>query len=1088
MMHRYGLQALAVALIAVSVSAGTPVPVLDMDTVRHRMTEVVNKDKQKVPAGTVELTDGKFGKACRFTFVDGARSGFATATIPGDTSSWDSAAGLRFWVKGDGSASWGGLELIDASDFSLRYGVCFPIDSTDWTQITVPWRDVIPEMAGPLVDATGGYAPSRFRNLWFGKWYYWRDYPAHSFVIDQIELLPQAEDGDAPPVPATTGTTRVLARLKAKEPVIVVTMGDSLSDKRHWANKEHLWSEALVRQLQGQYGSEVKLVNPAMGGTTLNQNLILMPRWLRHTPQPDLVIVWSGYNDWDCGVRGPRFREYLSMGVDRIRRMTRGRADVLLATTCPAHGRWDPMNEMCRAVYEVAKEKKAGFADVATAFHAAGSPDAALKQGYWAWDKTHLGAKGHDTACTVFLQAIQSGGTADLEAATRARWHGQSTASAPRRPAVRHAVLRRHPYLLGTRAELAELARKRPEAYRRTARVARGGDGGDWERAVSQALVSAIERDGDHARRATKTAMELVNGPIRRGHVTFGHDLALDAVVYDLCFDAWTDEQRARFHAYVNATVDANVRSETHVFHNGWYGYKNWGIGLAGYATYHENPRAPAILKALEKEYRERAAPALELAGRGGGWAEGYYIHYWLYEWLFFCDVARRCEGVDYCAEAPAFYRQRAVASMFEMYPGIRIYDSRRPVPMGDGGGRQFGGDRDKALSARRMLVNAFWEDAAHQAVHTFNETTPRSSVGNYAYKDFLWRDPTVKKGDLSQFRLSHISPGPGFVYARSSWDEDATYFFFKCGERFTAHQHLDVGHFVIYKHEELVGDGGHYDGFGTPHDVNYHLRTIAHNTVLVKDPSETWPRIRAGKVTGNDGGQHHAWPHHNGAVVDPKAWQEDRRLYDIADIVAFEDRGEYMYVAGDCSRAYSSRKLEYFTRQIVFLRPGTFIVFDRVKARKPSFVKTWLLQAMRPPTSRGPHLVITNGKGRLFVQTLLPKERQLRLANGSDLYRYGGQSFPPQRSTGPAPECRIEVAPTMPASVDYFLHVLTATEAGRQDVQVATVRQKDTAVEVVIGHVKISFDTHRVGGAISFQDRPRPFIETVLLPQAAAE
>jgi len=61
------------------------------------------------------------------------------------------------------------------------------------------------------------------------------------------------------------------------------------------------------------------------------------------------------------------------------------------------------------------------------------------------------------------------------------------------------------------------------------------------------------------------------------------------------------------------------MRSETHVFHNGWYGYKNWGIGLACYATYHENARAAAILAGVKAEFRTRAAPALELAGDGGG-------------------------------------------------------------------------------------------------------------------------------------------------------------------------------------------------------------------------------------------------------------------------------------------------------------------------------------------------------------------------------------------------------------------------------------------------------------------------------------
>lgn len=636
----------------------------------------------------------------------------------------------------------------------------------------------------------------------------------------------------------------------------------------------------------------------------------------------------------------------------------------------------------------------------------------------------------------------------------------------------RHAVPTRHPRLLGSRERLQKLARERPEAYRRVARVAREQKADDHAKMISMALVCAIENDASLGQRAVQMAMKYVNGPIRKGHVTFGHDLARCAIVYDLCHPYWTPKQRQAFHDYMNKTVDANVRSETHVFHNGWYGYKNWGIGLACYATYHENDRAPAILRSLEAEWRSRAAPALELAGAGGGWAEGYYINYWLYEWLFFCEVARHCEGVDYYASAPTFFQNRAIAGMFEAYPGISTYHSRRPVPMGDGGGRVFGGDRDKALSARRILVNHFRDDRNHQAVHAFNETTPRSSVGVYAYKDFLWRDTTVGKADLNGYALAHISPGPGYVYARSSWGEDATYFFFKCGDRFTAHQHLDVGHFLIYKHEELVGDGGHYDSFGSNHDVNYHLRTIAHNTILVHDPAETWSRIRAGPVSGNDGGQSHDWPHHNGAVTDPAAWHKDRRLYDIADILAFEDRGIYMYVAGDCSRAYSPKKLRYFTRQIVFLRPGTFVIFDRVCSTNPEFKKTWLLQAMKRPAKADRRLVVTNGNGRLFVQTLLPDNPDVNLVAGSDLYSYDGKTYSPTRDTGPAPECRIEISPPRPAAVDYFLHVLTATDAGTDSVEEATAQLGDRDVSVTIGTTTITFATDEVGGRIQTPGR----------------
>jgi hypothetical protein len=402
---------------------------------------------------------------------------------------------------------------------------------------------------------------------------------------------------------------------------------------------------------------------------------------------------------------------------------------------------------------------------------------------------------------------------------------------------------------------------------------------------------------------------------------------------------------------------------------------------------------------------------------------------------------------------------------------------------MGDGGGRSFGGDRDKTLSARRILVNHFRDDPEHQVVHAFNETTPRSSVGAYAYKDFLWRDPSVPQGDLTKFRLSHVSPGPGYVYARSSWNEDATYFFFKCGDRFTAHQHLDVGHFLIYKYGELAGDGGHYDEFGTTHDVNYHLRTIAHNTILVNDPSETWPGIRAGTVTGNDGGQHHHWPHHNGAVADPAQWQRERSLYDIADLLAFEDTGAYLYVAGDGTRAYSPQKLSCFTRQIVFLRPGTFIIFDRVCSTKAGFKKTWSLQAMKPPTQAGRQLVVTNGKGRLFVQTLLPEHPQVRLVTGADLYTYGGRSYPPSRNTGPAPECRIEISPGASRTMDYFLHVLKATSSNNTNEPDTTVTVGADRVRVTVGAATITFSLPSVGGTFELAGHETNLADTVVLP-----
>ena len=629
--------------------------------------------------------------------------------------------------------------------------------------------------------------------------------------------------------------------------------------------------------------------------------------------------------------------------------------------------------------------------------------------------------------------------------------------------ADRHVVPKEHPRLFGNAHELKTLAQQRPQEFQRMKSVAENRESDDYARMVSISLVNAIEPDVALARQAVDLAMKRINAPIVTGHAPFGSVLAECAIVYDYCYDQWTLEERAQFIDYFNRTVAANVNEETHVFHNGWYGYKNWGYGVAAYATYYDNSESPKLLQAIEKEYIERAALALELSGDGGGFAEGYYVNYWIYEWTVFCNVALRCEGVDYFAMAPKFFEYRAIAGIFEMYPGIGIYGSRRPIPMGDGGGRNFGGDRDKTLSSRRILAAHYRNDPAHQAVFTFDENTPRVSVGEWAYKDFLWHDSTIPKGDLSKFKLSHYSPGPGYVYARSSWDEDATYFFFKCGNRFTAHQHLDVGHFLIYKEGELVGDGGHYDAFGSAQDVNYHLRTVAHNTIRIIDPNETWEvpgrsTIRAGRVTSNDGGQRYDWNQHNGAVPDAAAWNEQREIWETGDILAFEDKGEYVFIKADCTKAYSTNKLEKFVRQIVFLRSGTFIIVDTVRVKDPAFKTIWNLQAMKRPTKvandTGNDLGLwtwSNGNGRLFLQTLLPEKTNVEFFVGEKLYIIDGVNYPPNRDTGSAPECRMEITPAEDKTDYLFVHVLTATDAGATMVPLAKVEVSGNKLRVCV-------------------------------------
>lgn len=426
-MKRISVLAFATLVMAASGQGQDAAPaLLDLAATSYKAPEVVAKDKTKTPGGSTELVAGKSGQARRFSFDAAKGQQFFTAWV-NPKEDWNAFDGFSFWVKGDGSKNWGGLQFVDGADYGLRYGYCFSIESTEWVKITVPWSDLTPELAGPLVGVgADGYAPGKFRNLWFGKWFYWQSWPACSYAIDHVALEKKIARDTTDYTPAEPGVARFLAKLKAKKPVTIVTMGDSLSDKHHWANKEKLWSEELVRKLKAAYGCDGTLVNPAIGGTTLSQNTVLIPRWASESPSPDLVTICFGFNDWDSKVRGPRFREYLELAIDRVRRATKGRADILVMTTLPAFARWETFDELCRAECEVARERKTGLADTARAFHAAGSPDEALKRQYWAWDKVHLGGPGHDLFAATVFAAIQCGGLDDLKASTNAFYNNQA--------------------------------------------------------------------------------------------------------------------------------------------------------------------------------------------------------------------------------------------------------------------------------------------------------------------------------------------------------------------------------------------------------------------------------------------------------------------------------------------------------------------------------------------------------------------------------------------------------------------------------------------------------------------------------------
>jgi heparin/heparan-sulfate lyase len=207
-----------------------------------------------------------------------------------------------------------------------------------------------------------------------------------------------------------------------------------------------------------------------------------------------------------------------------------------------------------------------------------------------------------------------------------------------------------------------------------------------------------------------------------------------------------------------------------------------------------------------------------------------------------------------------------------------------------------------------------------------------------------------------------------------------------------------------------------------------------------------------------NDGGQTKKWEW----VTDTlDQWKNKRDQFERGDVIAYENRPEYLYVAGDCTKAYVPSKLALWIRQIVFVRPHTFVIFDRVVSTRPDYGKTWLLHCRHEPEIDGNTAVITNREGRLTVQTLLPEQPVIRQVEG---YTYRGQTFDPPKTilSSVAERWRMEVLPSVAQTEDLFLHVLTTDEP-----QPARVVQNGERIGARVGEVEVLFDG-RVGGTIT--------------------
>ena len=162
---------------------------------------------------------------------------------------------------------------------------------------------------------------------------------------------------------------------------------------------------------------------------------------------------------------------------------------------------------------------------------------------------------------------------------------------------------------------------------------------------------------------------------------------------------------------------------------------------------------------------------------------------------------------------------------------------------------------------------------------------------------------------------------------------------------------------------------------------------------------------------------------------------------YDVGPgIQAFESNRTYDYIKGDATKAYDYAKLKKYTRQLVYLKPNIFIIFDNVITTNPDIEKKWVIVPAAAPTDLGNNVLkITNGDGALWIKRFLPLSVSVDLSAS-----------------------QIAVIPTQKAAQTFFLHVMQAVDSNKGGKQViandATVVAEGDGFLVNVGSYKMRF------------------------------
>jgi hypothetical protein len=238
----------------------------------------------------------------------------------------------------------------------------------------------------------------------------------------------------------------------------------------------------------------------------------------------------------------------------------------------------------------------------------------------------------------------------------------------------------------------------------------------------------------------------------------------------------------------------------------------------------------------------------------------------------------------------------------------------------------------------------------------------------SFRYPQALWRDVVygldLPEAPQRMLPLSYRARGDEFVSMRSGWDRHATALMVSGASRIDqSHAHLDTGGFTLWREGWQVVDAVTYSHSGLLQEPG------AHNLIHVSGARK--------------------------AYVTPTGLL---RFGDDARASYLQIDGTGLYTAGDPARP-GNALLREFTREIVYLKPDTVVVYDRIQPELPGTAFDLRVHFPGRPTASGDTVRSNHGGGGVTVKFLIANT--LEILSDGDLAPDGSKTWRAQATTG---------------------------------------------------------------------------------------